>query len=73
MVAFEAATVMAMLAIVESSVGVLGWFIVRNMATEEDIDEVEQTAEEAAREAAEARRVSEQAHDRLDAHSVSNR
>lgn len=70
MVAFEAATVIGMLAIVESSVGVLGWFIARNMATEDDVEDIEETAKAAAREAAEARRASEQAHDRLDARSA---
>ncbi|QZP37744.1 hypothetical protein [Halobaculum magnesiiphilum] len=77
MVAFEAGAVIGMLAIVETSVAGLGWYVVRNAATEEDVDDVAETADEAAREAAaagyeaaEARRGAEQAHDRLDALSA---
>ncbi|PSQ06134.1 hypothetical protein BRC97_07075 [Halobacteriales archaeon QS_6_71_20] len=76
MVTFEAGAVIGMLAIVETTVAALGWYIARRVPTEEAVDEVEDTANEAAKEAAaaareasEARRRSEQAHDRINATS----
>lgn len=65
-VSFDAATVMAMLALVEgTTVAGLLWAS-RSLATQADVDEVETTARDAAQQAALARQTAEQASDRLD-------